>query len=126
MNTKLRPEAIAAKPATAPIVVASVPSGGSAGRSMPTTPSSHADGGVRISTTRNSVTRMNRTSTQNSSSRVREIFLPNRVIAKTAPMRPTPIHRVVVRSPPTGMSPVTRVKKLAPAEAAQPPVMNAR
>jgi hypothetical protein len=43
------------------MVVASVPGGGSAGWIMPTTPSSHALGGVRIRTAMSSVTKMNRT-----------------------------------------------------------------
>jgi hypothetical protein len=117
---------MAANPATAPIVVASVPSGGRAGWIIPTTPSSQALGGVRMSTARKSVTRMKMTNTQKSSSSVREIFLPKRVITKTAPMSATPIDRVVVASAAVGMSPVTIVKKLEPAADAQPPVMNAR
>jgi hypothetical protein len=72
------------------------------------------------------VTRMKPTITQLTSSIVREIFRPSKVMTKITPIRPTASQLLVFVSPSPGMSPVKRVKSPSPAPDAQPPVMNAR
>jgi hypothetical protein len=69
----LSPDAIAAKPAMLPSSVASVPSGGSAGRTSPSIPSPHWSSGTIATATITNVARMNPTITRFTNSSVREM-----------------------------------------------------
>jgi hypothetical protein len=107
-------------------VVASTPSGGSDGRKMPSRPSPQALASTSRMAASVSVERMKATSTQFTSSSVREIFRPNSVMTNTTAISSTASQFVAVASSSPGMSPVTNVNSPSPAAAAQPPVMNAR
>ena len=114
------------KPASAPRLVALVPDGGAAGITREAKELPQTVAGTTMIAMMATETRMNTTMIQFAISRVREIFLPNRVMTNTTRRSPAPSALTVGSSAAVRARPKMSGKRLSPALAAQPPQMKAR